>query len=69
MPSILRDDLIFLYKILNNYFDTDFTDLIIYLLYNYYYQGVSVNVQDYYVDQITSLMGSPTIGIVYLIML
>ena len=75
LPSLqyrrLRGDLIFLYKVLNNYFDTD--------LYNYctpqllLLGGTSLNcvksIQDYYVDQITLLIGASMIGIVYLIML
>ena len=77
LPSLqyrqLRGDLIFLYKVLNNYFNSDFSDLYanstIILL-----GGISSNclriVQGcYYVDQITFLAESLTIGIVYQIML
>ena len=49
----LRGDLIFLYKILNNYFDTDFTDLYAYSTTTIT-RGISLNflknIQDYYVD-------------------
>ena len=76
LPSLqyrrLRGNLNFLYIILNIYFNTDFSDL-----YNYSTitlpGGISLNclrnIQDYYVDQITLLIGSPLTRIACLIML
>ena len=68
----LRGDLIFLFKILNNYFTTDFTDIYIRtqdLLPGGINSNCLRNAQDYCVDLITLSIESPTIGIVCLIML
>ena len=83
LPSLqyrrLRGDLIFLYKVLNNYFTSDFSNLYkIFLIYTPTLQllllgGISSNclriVQDCYVDQIIFLAESLTIGTVYQVIL
>ena len=66
---------IFLYKVLNNYFNSDFSDLYTYSTIITFTRGISSNclrvMQGYYVDQITFLTESLTIaiGTVYQIML